>query len=178
MSVHTLKKCISLFWIFFKELWIFLLVVYFSMMGRFNTFVSMCPTFYAVPFKFNFNQLLIFHWKFSPLPGFEPETSPVPSLYATNWAILAWIVNRVLLFNFPESGEDDFQVVIRRHWIQLAHEQNVLRRSAISFWKITYHLQDCGLSTSLLLGHHFRDLFVVHTFVVILHWTKFSCDMN
>ena len=34
---------------------------------------------------------LIFTEKFSPLPGFEPGTSPVPSRYATNWAILAWI---------------------------------------------------------------------------------------
>ena len=29
-------------------------------------------------------QLLIFTEKFSPLPGFEPGTSPVPSQYATN----------------------------------------------------------------------------------------------
>ena len=36
-------------------------------------------------------QLLIFIEKFSPLPGFELGTSPVPSRYATNWAILAWI---------------------------------------------------------------------------------------
>ena len=36
-------------------------------------------------------QLFIFTEKFSPLPGFEPGTSPVPSRYATNWAILAWI---------------------------------------------------------------------------------------
>ena len=45
---------------------------------------------YAV-FKFEFNQLLIFIEKFSPLPVFEPGTSPVPSRYATNWAILVWI---------------------------------------------------------------------------------------
>ena len=37
-------------------------------------------------------QLLIFTEKFSPLPEFEPGTSPVPSWYATNWAILAWII--------------------------------------------------------------------------------------
>ena len=30
--------------------------------------------------------------KFSPLPGFEPGTLPVPSRYATNRAILAWII--------------------------------------------------------------------------------------
>ena len=36
-------------------------------------------------------QLLIFTGKFSPLPGFEPRTSMLPSRYATNWAILAWI---------------------------------------------------------------------------------------
>ena len=35
-------------------------------------------------------QLLICTLKFSPLPGFEQGTSPVPSRYAT-WAILAWI---------------------------------------------------------------------------------------
>ena len=28
---------------------------------------------------------------FLPLPGFEPGTSPVPSQFATNWAILAWM---------------------------------------------------------------------------------------
>ena len=39
------------------------------------------------------NQLLIFTEKFSFLPGFEPRTSSVPSRYATNWAILAWISN-------------------------------------------------------------------------------------
>ena len=36
-------------------------------------------------------QLLIFTEKFWPSPGFEPGTSQVPSRYATNWAILAWI---------------------------------------------------------------------------------------
>ena len=40
-------------------------------------------------------QLLIFTEKFSPLLGFEPGTSPVPSRYATNWAILAWITSLV-----------------------------------------------------------------------------------
>ena len=29
-------------------------------------------------------QILIFTEKYSPLPGFEPGTSPVPSQYATN----------------------------------------------------------------------------------------------
>ena len=38
-------------------------------------------------------QLLIFTEKSSPLPGFEPGTSPVPSQYAINWAILAWMEN-------------------------------------------------------------------------------------
>ena len=32
-----------------------------------------------VPFKFECNQLLNFIEKLSPLPGFEPGTSPVPS---------------------------------------------------------------------------------------------------
>ena len=42
-------------------------------------------------------QLLNFTEKFSPLSGFEPGTSPVPSRYATNWAILAWIYNKFLI---------------------------------------------------------------------------------
>ena len=36
-------------------------------------------------------KLLFFTEKFSPFSGFEPDTSQVPSRYATNWAILAWI---------------------------------------------------------------------------------------
>ena len=70
--------------------------------------------FYAVPFKFKFNQLLIFIEKFSPLPGFEPGISPVPSRYATNWAILALIItgnvtNTKLVPNsFKTSGHDRF----------------------------------------------------------------------
>ena len=40
-------------------------------------------------------QLLNFTEKFSPLPGFEPWTSTVPSRYATNWAILAWISREI-----------------------------------------------------------------------------------
>ena len=43
-------------------------------------------------------QLLIFIEKFLPLLGFEPVTFPVPSQYATNWAILAWIPLKLLLF--------------------------------------------------------------------------------
>ena len=39
----------------------------------------------------SFHLLLIFIEKFLHLPGFEPETSPLPSRYATSWAILAWI---------------------------------------------------------------------------------------
>ena len=42
------------------------------------------------------NQLLIFTEKFSPLPEFEPGTSPVPSRCPTNWAILVWISNQRL----------------------------------------------------------------------------------
>ena len=48
------------------------------------------PRFYSAPFKFEFNQLLIFIERLSSLSGFEPGTSPVPSQYATDWAILAW----------------------------------------------------------------------------------------
>ena len=37
------------------------------------------------------NPVTYFQWKILALAGFEPGTSPVPSRYATNWAILAWI---------------------------------------------------------------------------------------
>ena len=49
-------------------------------------------------------KLLIFIEKFSPLPGFDPGTSPVPSRYATNWAILAWIWTTEVTntFNCPD----------------------------------------------------------------------------
>ena len=36
------------------------------------------PIFYTTPFKFEFNQLLIFIEKFSSLLGFEPGTSTIP----------------------------------------------------------------------------------------------------
>ena len=45
------------------------------------------------------NQVLIFTEKFLPLPGFELGTSPEPSLYTTNWAILAWIIFNSLIIN-------------------------------------------------------------------------------
>ena len=45
-------------------------------------------------------QLLISTEKFSPLPGFEPGTSPVLSWYVTNWAILAWITCLICLALF------------------------------------------------------------------------------
>ena len=47
-------------------------------------------------FKFEQSSYLISLKKLTPLPGFEPGTSQVPIRYATNWAILAW----VLLLNF------------------------------------------------------------------------------
>ena len=52
-------------------------------------------------------QLLIFTEKFWPLPGFDPVTSPVPSRYATNWAILAWIkVGIIQVAKVPEFEYD------------------------------------------------------------------------
>ena len=44
-----------------------------------------------IPIQIQPIQLLIITENFSPLPVFEPGTSPVQSRYATNWAILAWI---------------------------------------------------------------------------------------
>ena len=57
--------------------------------------LSLNPIFYAVAIQIGIIQLLIFIEKFSPLLGFEPSTYPVPSQYATNWAILAWIIKTV-----------------------------------------------------------------------------------
>ena len=49
------------------------------------------------------NPVTDFHWKFLPLPGFEPGNSPVPSQYATNWAILAWVGARYWMNWIPTS---------------------------------------------------------------------------
>ena len=63
--------------------------------------------FYTVTIQIWIIQLLFFIEKFSPLPGFEPGTSSVPSLYATNWAILAWIqqfiLTKLLFVFFPRT---------------------------------------------------------------------------
>ena len=55
----------------------------------------MCGHYQAAPFKFKFNQLLIFVENLSPLPGFEPGPSRVPSWYATNSDILASLLREL-----------------------------------------------------------------------------------
>ena len=59
------------------------------------------------------NQLLIFIEKFSPLPGFEPRTSRLPSPCATNWAIQAWINSRVSLI--VDKLFVHFEVILAEH---------------------------------------------------------------
>ena len=58
--------------------------------------LSACTS--ALMFIFSYsnsnNSVTYFHWKVLPLPGFEPGTLLVPSRYATNWAILAWIFSQ------------------------------------------------------------------------------------
>ena len=73
---------------------------------------------WVVPSLFLFN-LVIFIEKFSPLPGFEPGTSPVPSRNATNWAILArinkktWFLTSLLRIHKREH----FDKFYKRNWI-------------------------------------------------------------
>ena len=61
--------------------------------------------------------------KFSPLPGFEPGTSPVPSRYATNWAILAWITVNLNRFNLE----------IATHGITFINKSIILNNVVLSF---------------------------------------------
>ncbi len=73
-----------------------------------------------------------------------------------------------LRFNFSESGENDFQVVVGCDVIELADEEDVFRRRDVGLGKISDHLQDGGLCPGLLLGKQLRDLAVVHSFKVVL----------
>ena len=61
--------------------------------------------FYTVAIQIWIIQLLTSIENFSPLRGFEPRTSPVPSLYASNWAILMLIIqcHFILIINFLNS---------------------------------------------------------------------------
>ena len=67
---------------------------YYWMLSRKGTTICQSAKYILelyIHIQIKINQLLIFTEKFLPLPGFEPRTSPVPSRYATNWAILAWM---------------------------------------------------------------------------------------
>ena len=55
--------------------------------------------------------LLIFIAKFSPLPGFEPGTSLVPSQYGTNWAILASVKNRFHIIFMLKRGKNIEKII-------------------------------------------------------------------
>jgi len=70
--------------------------------------------------------------------------------------------------NFPESGEDDFEVVVRRHGVELANEQNVFRRRHVGVREIADHLQNGRPGPGLFLRHPLRDLLLVHAVVVVL----------
>jgi len=67
------------------------------------------------------------------------------------------IADDVALRDFPEAAENDFKVLIRRHGIELAHKQLVIRWLRICLWQVTNHLQDnssgfCLLARQLLLN--------------------------
>ena len=87
-------------------------------------------SFHILPLHLSFwllgttNQLLIFTTKFSPLPGLEPGTSPVPSRYATNWAILAWIKTRNLkdLVSVWKSAFKSFAIVTMQSFVFLTKD--------------------------------------------------------
>ena len=79
---------------------------------------------WVVPSLFLFN-VVIFIEKFSPLPGFEPGTSPVPSRNATNWAILAWINKKNLIFDLTLENTQE-----RTFWQILQTKLNFI------FWKM------------------------------------------
>ena len=88
-------------------------------------------------------QLLIFTEKLSPLPGFEPGTSPVPSWYATNWAILAgiFIFVRVSKMNKHQNFCEIFENCIFYHMTKMQ------KASAIeTHWKFFITLSSVYIS--------------------------------
>ena len=91
--MYCIYTCLS-------DLWVLVMLMYQSANAE--------SRLYAV-FKFEFNQLLNFIEKFSPLSGFVPRASPVPSRYATNWAILAWIKEWCLRQSTPIVGKEFFK---------------------------------------------------------------------
>ena len=122
-------------------------------------------------------QLPIFTEKFSPLTGFEPGTSPVPSRYATNWAILAWI-NLVLSIKCRKNCLIQPEALLFRRGKKSPRSsratgpgtQNVENPKLTNFCKIfrtlavrstNQHLVSAGKSWSKLPSHN----------VIFLHWS-------
>ena len=69
------------------------------------------------------NQLLIFIEKLLRLPGFEPQTSRVPSRFATSWAIQAWIVLYLACLSLNRNilGQARFQMLTTSLFLFLLH---------------------------------------------------------
>lgn len=49
----------------------------------------------------------------------------------------AWTLRGKSPFDGAEAREDDFQVLVCGHWVQLADEENILRRPHVCIWEIT-----------------------------------------
>ena len=97
------------------------------------------------------NQLIILIEKLSPLPGFEPRTSQVPSRCATNWAIQD--TTDPLCFNSFYSGE-------MLHWyaIRLAGCRPRRRMLTAPGLKFKFKFKFNNLFFSIIIEHTWYSL--------------------
>ena len=95
------------------------------------------------------DSILSFIEKLSTLPGFEPGTSPVPSRYATNWAILAWIITKNLSWC---QG-------IQMSWLVSIFSINLWCRSVLK--NLLFPFFSSTFSDTSLLGEKLLALFVM-----------------
>ena len=49
-----------------------------------------------------------------------------------------------------ESAEDELEVLVLCHRVELAHEEHILRRGEVRIWQISEHLEDLGAARSCL----------------------------
>lgn len=70
--------------------------------------------------------------------------------------------------NLAEAGKDELQVLILGDWVQLAHEQDLLRRSDVGKGQIAYQLKSQGLSTRFPLSPQLLERLWIRVFINLL----------
>lgn len=67
------------------------------------------------------------------------------------------ISDHLTSLDLPEPAEDNLQIVIRRHRVELANKQNILRWSNFRIRNVPDNLQDRRPGLGFLLGQHFGN---------------------